>query len=46
MNENMDILIHAKNIINDQLPIIEDLENTHSYKPVQFYPTNPTDFRC
>jgi hypothetical protein len=34
----------CENIINDKLPSLEDRDNPDSYKPVQFYPTNPTDF--
>ena len=31
------------NIVNDLLPKVEDQDNYDTYKPVQFYPTNPTD---
>lgn len=33
----------CESIINDQLPKDREVENTEPYKPVQFYPTNPTD---
>ena len=31
------------NIINDTLPTTGNLDQNDSYKPVQFYPTNPSD---
>jgi hypothetical protein len=36
----------CQNIINAQLPSIEDRDNRDSYKPVQFFPTNPTDYNA
>ena len=33
----------CKNIIDDNLPIIESIETENTYKPVQFIPTNPYD---
>lgn len=33
----------CESIINDNLPKDREIENTEPYKPVQFYPTNPTD---
>tara|TARA_B110000967_G_scaffold208655_1_gene261606 strand:+ start:4442 stop:7792 length:3351 start_codon:yes stop_codon:yes gene_type:complete len=30
-------------VINDDIPSIENIDNADSYKPVPFYPTNPTD---
>jgi len=36
----------CENVINNQLPIQDDTENREPYKPVQFYPTNPTNFNA
>ena len=33
----------CQNIIDDKLPNTESHSNKRDYKPVQFYPTNPTD---
>lgn len=30
-------------VINDNLPVIEDKDNEETYKPLPFYPTNPYD---
>jgi hypothetical protein len=34
----------CENIIMDKLPTDREVENSEPYKPVQFYPTNPTDY--
>lgn len=33
----------CKNIIDDDIPSPGDLDNEEGYKPVQFFPTNPSD---
>ena len=33
----------CENIFNDVLPIIEDIDNEDTYKPVQFFPSDPYD---
>ena len=34
----------CENIIMDKLPTDREVENSEPYKPVQFYPTNPSDY--
>ena len=34
----------CENIINDKLPELGNVDDYQSYKPVRFYPTNPTDY--
>jgi hypothetical protein len=36
----------CENVINNKLPVQEDIENVEPYKPVQFYPTNPTNYNA
>jgi hypothetical protein len=33
----------CKNIIDDDIPEYRDIDNTQEYKPLQFFPTNPSD---
>ena len=33
----------CQDVINDILPSVKNLDNDETYKPVQFYPTNPYD---
>ena len=36
----------CENLINNKFPDKSDIDNNDSYKPVQFYPTNPTDYNA
>ena len=36
----------CENVINNKLPSQDDIENNEPYNPVQFYPTNPTNFNA
>ena len=33
----------CKNIIDDDIPNFNDIDNNKEYKPIQFFPTNPSD---
>ena len=33
----------CKNIIDDDIPEYQEIDNTQEYKPLQFFPTNPSD---
>jgi hypothetical protein len=36
----------CENIINDVLPTVENKDNEDTYKPMQFFPSNPTDYNA